>query len=161
AAAYRTLGDEARSREMLARAGLPSLDDPSVPRVLGDVSVDGARGFRFGDQRLVREADGVYVAEGYDFANLAFIVAPASPPFVVAIDAGTTEETARAAVAALRRVTQAPIKYVILTHGHWDHAGGLAAVREPGSRVIARAGFAEELERSRNYRAPFGYFFGT
>jgi glyoxylase-like metal-dependent hydrolase (beta-lactamase superfamily II) len=158
AAAYRTLGDERRSREMLARAGLPSLDDPNMPRVLGDLSVDAVRGFRFGEKRLVREADGVYVAEGYDFANLSFLVAAT---FVVAIDAGTTEESAREAVSALRQVTRAPIKYVILTHGHWDHVGGLAAVREPGSTVIARAGFAEELERSREYRAPFQYFFGS
>jgi glyoxylase-like metal-dependent hydrolase (beta-lactamase superfamily II) len=158
AAAYRTLGDPRRSQEMLARAGLPSLDDPAVPRVLGDISVDAARGFRFGEKRLVREADGVYVAEGYDFSNLAFIVART---FVVAIDAGTTEETARDALTALRRVTQAPIKYVILTHGHWDHVGGLAAVREPGSTVIARVGFPQELQRSRDYRAPFQYFFGT
>ena len=100
AAAYRTLGDQRRSQEMLDRAGLASLDDPLDPRVLGDVSVDAARGFRFGGKRLVREAEGVYVAEGYDFANLAFIVADG---FVVAIDAGTTEESARDAVAALRR----------------------------------------------------------
>jgi glyoxylase-like metal-dependent hydrolase (beta-lactamase superfamily II) len=157
AAAYRTAGDQDRSREMLTRAGLPSLDDPDVPRVLGNLSVDGARGFRFGEPRLVREADGVYVAEGYDFANIAFIVAP---DLVVAIDAGTTEETARAAVAALRQITRAPIKYVVLTHGHWDHVGGLAAVREPGSTVIARAGFPEELARSRSYHPPFHYFFG-
>jgi glyoxylase-like metal-dependent hydrolase (beta-lactamase superfamily II) len=157
-AAYRTLGDEARSREMLARAGLPSLDEAGEPRILGDISDDGARGFRFGSRRLVREADGVYVAEGYDFANISFIV---TPGFVVAIDAGTTEESARAAVAALRQVSQAPIKYVILTHGHWDHAGGLGAVREPGSTVIARAGFPAELARARAYRPSFQYFFGT
>jgi glyoxylase-like metal-dependent hydrolase (beta-lactamase superfamily II) len=158
AAAYRTLGDPGRSREMLTHAGLASLDDPDAPRILGDLSVDAVRGFRFGEKRLVREAEGVYVAEGYDFANLAFIVGRAS---VVAIDAGTTEETARDAVSALRRVTQLPIKYVLLTHGHWDHVGGLAAVREPGSIVIARAGFVEELQRSRDHRAPFQYFFGT
>ena len=158
AAAYHKLGDERRSTEMLARAGLDALDDPSTPRVLGNLSVDGARGFRFGEKRLVREAEGVYVAEGYDFSNLVFFV---SPDMVVAVDAGTTEETAREAVAALRQVTRAPIKYVILTHGHWDHVGGLGAVREPGTTVIARAGFAEELARARSYRPPFQYFFGT
>ena len=158
AAAYRTLGDERRSQQMLARAGLTSLDDASVPRVLGDLSVDGARGFRFGARHLTREADGVYVAEGYDFSNLAFIVAP---QFVVAIDAGTTEESAREAVAALRQVTTAPIKYVVLTHGHWDHAGGIGAVREPGSTVIASAAFPGELERSRHTPGPFRFFFGT
>jgi glyoxylase-like metal-dependent hydrolase (beta-lactamase superfamily II) len=158
AAAYRTLGDQRQSSAMLARSGLSSLDDPDEPRVLANLSVDPVHGFRFGEKRLVREADNVYVAEGYDFANLAFIL---TPSFVVAIDAGTTEETARDAVAALRQVTRAPIKYVILTHGHWDHVGGLAAVREPGSTVIARAGFAEELARSRSYPPPFQYFFGT
>ncbi len=158
ALAYRSLGDEHRSHEMLGHSGLESLDNPSDPRVLGDISVDGARGFRFGQKRLVREADSVYVAEGYDFSNLAFILAS---NFVVAIDAGTTEETACEAVSDLRQITQAPIKYVILTHGHWDHVGGLAAVREPGSTVIASVGFPEELERSRNYRPPFQYFFGS
>jgi glyoxylase-like metal-dependent hydrolase (beta-lactamase superfamily II) len=158
AAAYRTLGDGPRSQEMLAHAGLGSLDDLTTPRVLGNLSVDGVRGFRFGEKRLVREAEGVYVAEGYDFSNLVFFV---SPQMVVAVDAGTTEETAREAVAALRQITHAPIKYVILTHGHWDHVGGLRAVREPGTTVIARAGFAEELARSRSNRPPFQYFFGT
>jgi glyoxylase-like metal-dependent hydrolase (beta-lactamase superfamily II) len=158
AAAYLRSGDGRRSQEMLARAGLGSLDDRAAPDILGNLSVDAARGFRFGEKRLVREAEGVYVAQGYDFSNLAFIVAPR---FVVAIDAGTTEETARDAVAALRRITQAPIKYVIMTHGHWDHVGGLAAVREPGSTVIARVGFPEELQRSRDYPAPFHWFFGA
>ena len=158
AAAYRTLGDAQRSQEMLSRSGFDALDDPTTPRVLGNLSVDGARGFRFGEKRLVREAEGVYVAEGYDFSNLVFFV---SPEMVVAVDAGTTEESAREAVAALRQVTRAPIKYIILTHGHWDHVGGLAAVREPGTTVIARTGFDEELARSRSYHPPFQYFFGT
>jgi glyoxylase-like metal-dependent hydrolase (beta-lactamase superfamily II) len=155
ASAYRTLGDDRRARDMLARAGLSSFDDAQV---LSDLSVDPTHGFRFSEKRLVQEADGVYVAEGYDFANIAFLVGRS---FVVAIDAGTTEETAREAVAALRKVTRLPIKYVVLTHGHWDHVGGLAAVREAGSIVIARTGFADELTRSRNYSAPFHDFFGT
>jgi glyoxylase-like metal-dependent hydrolase (beta-lactamase superfamily II) len=158
AIAYRTLGDDARSREMLAHSGISALEGNDDPVVLADLSVDPKRGFRFSEKRLVREADGVYVAEGYDFANLAFIVGNDG---IVAIDAGTTEPSARDAVAALRTVSQAPVKYVILTHGHWDHVGGLAAVREPGSTVIAHANFPEELARSRHYHPPFQYFFGS
>jgi glyoxylase-like metal-dependent hydrolase (beta-lactamase superfamily II) len=157
ALAYRTLGDEPRSRDMAQRAGIRSLDDATTPRVLGNMSVDATRGFRFGEKRLVREAEGVYIAEGYDFSNIGFIVTPA---FVAAIDAGTTEETARDALAALRKVTRAPIKYIIFTHGHWDHVGGVAALREPGTIVIARAGFKQELERSRSHPPPYRYFFG-
>jgi glyoxylase-like metal-dependent hydrolase (beta-lactamase superfamily II) len=158
AAAYRTSGDEGSAREMLARSGSESFDSATDPHVLADLSVTAADGFRFSEPRFVREADDVYVAEGYDFANLAFIVRPS---FVVAIDAGTTARTARAAVDELRKITRAPIKYVVLTHSHWDHIGGLAAVREPGSVVIAQEGFAKELARLRSYGTPFRYFFGA
>jgi glyoxylase-like metal-dependent hydrolase (beta-lactamase superfamily II) len=154
AKAFHTLGDDGRSREMLSRAGSESLDGPAFST---NLSVDARGGFRFDEPRFVSEGEGVYVAEGYDFGNLAFIV---GREFVVAIDAGTTERTARAAVEQLRRITRLPIKYVILTHGHWDHVGGLAAVREPGSVVVAQAAFSSELELSRSYHPPFRYFFG-
>jgi glyoxylase-like metal-dependent hydrolase (beta-lactamase superfamily II) len=157
ATAYRALGDDDRSRALMARAGLEG-EGAGGPQILGDMSVDPASGFRFSGKRFVSEGDGVFVAEGYDFANLSFIV---TRTFVVAIDAGTTERTARDAVSELRKVTTAPIRYVILTHGHWDHAGGLSAVREPGSTVIAQAGFPVELARSRAYDPPFRYFFGS
>jgi glyoxylase-like metal-dependent hydrolase (beta-lactamase superfamily II) len=153
--AYRTLGDGAREKEAFARAGVT--DDATAPNVQTDLSVDGASGFRFGEKRLLREAEGVYVAEGYDFGNIAFIVGSSS---VVAIDAGTTEPSAREAVAALRQITPLPIKYLILTHGHWDHVGGFAALHEPGTVVIARDGFPAELARSKLYHPPFDYFFG-
>ena len=157
AEAYHTLGDEDRSRATMARAGLQE-EGRSAPQILGDPSVDAATGFRFSGKRFVNEGDGVFVAEGYDFANISFII---TRSFVVAIDAGTTERTARDAVNELRTVTKAPIRYVILTHGHWDHVGGLAAVREPGSTVIAQAGFPVELARSRAYDPPFRDFFGS
>jgi glyoxylase-like metal-dependent hydrolase (beta-lactamase superfamily II) len=158
AVAYHALGDDTRSREMLGRSGFTKLDGDDSAPVLSDVSVDPTHGFRFSEKRLVHEAEGVYVAEGYDFGNISFIVGTDA---IVAIDAGTTESSAREAVAALRTVSHAPIRYVILTHGHWDHVGGLAAVREPGSTVIAEANFPAVLARSRQYHPTFQYFFGT
>jgi glyoxylase-like metal-dependent hydrolase (beta-lactamase superfamily II) len=153
--AWRTLGNEGQSREMLRRAGYGSLDSPSV---MGNISVGPDDGFRFTNPRLVREADKVYVAEGFDFGNIAFLVTEAG---VIAIDAGTTEDSAREAMKALRQVTRAPVRYVILTHSHWDHVGGLAAVREPGTVVIARKNFAQELARMRSSQGTFSWFFGN
>src|SRR5438445_2328695 len=127
ASAWRTLGDEKRSRELLRRAGYDAADAPAVP---GNISVGPEAGFRFTDPNLVRETDGVYVAECLDFANASFLVDPAG---VIATDAGTTEESARTAMKALRQITNAPVRYVILTHPHSDHGGRPAAVREPGT----------------------------
>ena len=154
ARAFHTQGNEGRSREMQQRAGIRSLDDGEVA---SNFSVGSEEGFRFTNPKLVREADGVYVAEGFDFANIAFLVDAAG---VVAIDVGTTAETAGAAKKALRQITDAPIRLVILTHSHWDHVGGLAAIREPGTVVIARADFAGELRRMRSSQRTFSWFFG-
>jgi glyoxylase-like metal-dependent hydrolase (beta-lactamase superfamily II) len=141
---------------MLRLSGFSSLDE--TPRILGDVSVGAAEGFRFGPRRMTKEAEGVYVAEGYDFANISFIVGDA---FVVAVDAGTSERTVREALQDLRKTTQAPVKYIILTHGHWDHAGGVAALREPGCIVIAQGSFPRVLARSRSFGPPIHDFFGN
>jgi glyoxylase-like metal-dependent hydrolase (beta-lactamase superfamily II) len=49
---------------------------------------------------------------------------------------------------------------VLLTHAHWDHIGGLTALRGPATRVIAQARFAEELRLVNETGVPFRYFFG-
>lgn len=158
AVAYHKLGKETRSQAMLTRSGFKTLERSGDASIVGDLSVDREAGFRFSQPRMLKEAENVFVAEGYDFANIGFIVGRS---FVVAIDAGTTEASARTAVAALREKTVLPIKYIILTHAHWDHIGGLAALREPGSIVIAQAHFPEQLGHVQKYAPPFHYFFGS
>src|SRR5262249_40609537 len=121
AQAYTTLGREAQAREALARSGASRLD-PAQPGFIADFSVSARDGFRFRPPRLVEFASGVYVAQGFDFGDIGFV---STGDGIVAIDAGTTQETAHAALQALRRVTSRPITHVILTHAHWDHIGGL------------------------------------
>jgi glyoxylase-like metal-dependent hydrolase (beta-lactamase superfamily II) len=153
---YTTLGRAGEAQAALERSGYPSLD-PALPLITADYSVTAREGFRFRPPRLVEMAPGVHVAQGYDFADIAFVVTAES---VVAIDAGTTEANARAALAALRRVTTLPISHVILTHAHWDHIGGLGALRGPATQVIAQARFADELRIVDETGVPFRYFFG-
>ena len=157
ARAYMTLGHEAEAREALKRSGASRLDTME-PVFIVDYSLSKRDGFRFRPPRLVELAPGVHVAQGFDFADIGFV---STDEGIVAIDAGTTEETARAALGALRRVTSRPITHVILTHAHWDHVGGLPALLESNPQVIAQAAFADELRIVNGAGVPFKYFFGA
>src|SRR5262249_61625394 len=121
AQAHTTLGHETQARDALAKSGATRLDH-GQPVFIADFSVSARDGFRFRPPRLVELAPGVHVAQGFDFGDIAFVSTDAG---IVAIDAGTTEETARTALQALRGETSRPITHVILTHAHWDHVGGL------------------------------------
>lgn len=57
--------------------------------------------------------------------------------------------------ALLTAVSKAPIKDIILTHGHGDHTGGVPLWKEAGTRVI---GQANEVE-FRNYQTRLEGFF--
>lgn len=151
ASAYTTLGrpsDAAKAQRMAGSDALPFLTDYSVNR---------SDGFRFAPPQLDEYPGGIYVASGFDFGEIAFVTVDDG---IVAIDAGTTEATARAALAALRVKTSLPLRAVIVTHAHWDHIGGIGAFVAPGVEVIAQARFAEELRVVNAVPAPFHYFFG-
>ncbi len=156
ARAYTTLGRDGEAKAALGRSGYPSLD-LSLPVFTTDYWVTARDGFRFRPAALVELAPRVYVAQGYDFADIAFIL---TADGIVAIDAGTTEANARAALTALRQITSQPITHVILTHAHWDHVGGLEALKAAGTLVIAQARFADELRIVNETGVPFRYFFG-
>ena len=67
-------------------------------------------------------------------SNSAFIVTDAG---VVVIDALGSPELAQEMLAEIRRITPAPIKYVILTHYHADHIYGLQVLKAAGAEIIA------------------------
>jgi len=157
AQAYTTLGREAQARDALARSGSSRLD-AAQPVFIADFSLSARDGFRFRPPRLVELAPGVHVAQGFDFADISFV---STDEGIVAIDAGTTEDTARAALKALRGVTSRPITHVILTHAHWDHIGGLGALLESNPQVIAQAAFADEQRIVNHTGVRFKYFFGA
>jgi len=157
AQAYTTLGRDAEARAALARSGASRLDTAQSV-FIADFSVSARDGFRFRPPRLVELAPGVHVAQGFDFGDIGFV---STDEGIVVIDTGTTPETARAALQALRRVTSQPINHVILTHAHWDHIGGLEALIESNPRVIAQAAFADELGIVNGAGVPFKYFFGA
>lgn len=156
AKAYAALGNTKAADEALRQSGVASLDG-DAPVFVTDWWMTADDGFRFTTPRLLELAPGVHVAQGYDFSDIAFI---STREGIVAVDAGTTEAHAVAALAAFRAsVSDAPIKWVILTHAHWDHIGGLSALLGPRTQVIAQSRFADELAMVNSTMLPFRRFF--
>jgi glyoxylase-like metal-dependent hydrolase (beta-lactamase superfamily II) len=89
-------------------------------------------------------ADGVHAAirtepPGLMFdANSVFLVGPHD---VIVIDTNITPSSARATLAALRRLTDTPVSTVINTHWHDDHVMGNQTYRDafPNARFVGHA----------------------
>lgn len=157
AAAYAVLGKDDLAAEASRRSGLGSL--PASSRLqFGSYWATAEDGFRFTSPRIWRPEPDVHIAQGYDFCDFAFITTSAG---VLAIDAGTTPGRVKAALGDLDLPAGQAISHLILTHAHFDHVGGIDALRAPGTQVIAAAAFPSELEDQRRYTAPFRYFLGN
>lgn len=103
-----------------------------------------------GNFEMVRVADGVYAAIRKEppgltvNGNSVFII---NDDDVIVVDTTLTPGTAREAIAALRKLTTRPVRYVINTHWHDDHILGNQAYREayPGVEFVAHANTRDYL----------------
>ena len=99
---------------------------------------------------MVKVADGVYAAIRKEppgltvNGNSVFII---NDNDVIVVDTTLTPGTAKEEIAALRKLTTNPVKYVINTHWHDDHIMGNQAYRDayPGVEFIAHANTREYL----------------
>ncbi len=93
--------------------------------------------------KAVPVAGGLYLVEGLDGGNVAFL---ATEEGVLAVDSGTTPEEGKRIMEEIAKVTDKPVRYIVLTHYHGDHTFGLQAY--PASAVIiAHANTAENMRR--------------
>jgi glyoxylase-like metal-dependent hydrolase (beta-lactamase superfamily II) len=89
-------------------------------------------------------APGVYMVQGVSalgssanrnfISNAAFVVTPEG---VLVVDALGSPALARELLAEIRRITSAPVRYVVLTHYHADHIYGLQVFKEAGATILA------------------------
>lgn len=94
--------------------------------------------------------DGVYAVvrkepPGFAFeSNSVFIIGASD---VVVVDSQSNFIATRAVLAALRNLTDKPVRYVINTHWHFDHVTGNQVYREafPGVQFIAHTSMREDL----------------
>lgn len=156
AMAYATLGRTRAAARAAERSGVHP-DDLEGPLLMTPYSVSREAGFRFGRPEVWRPTQGVHVARGYDFGDIAFVETSEG---LVVIDAGTNPTTSRAALDAVREHLDAPIRAVLVTHAHWDHVGGIETFAGAGVEVVAQAGYHRQLARMNAGAPHFAYFFG-
>ena len=103
-----------------------------------------------GNFELVKLAEGVYAATRTEppgltvNGNSVFII---NEEDVVVVDTTLTPGTAREELAALRRLTDKPVRYVVNTHWHDDHIMGNVAYRDafPAAEFIAHVNTRDYL----------------
>jgi glyoxylase-like metal-dependent hydrolase (beta-lactamase superfamily II) len=70
-------------------------------------------------------------------SNAAFVVTREG---VLVVDALGSPVLARELLAEIRRITPAPVRYVVVTHYHADHIYGLQALKDAGATIVAQRG---------------------
>jgi len=80
--------------------------------------------------------------EGFN-SNAGFVVTDEG---VVVVDALGTPPLGAALLAAIRKVTDKPVRRVIVTHYHADHFYGLQAFKDAGAEIWAHRGALEYLQ---------------
>jgi glyoxylase-like metal-dependent hydrolase (beta-lactamase superfamily II) len=88
---------------------------------------------------IVEAAPGVFAAiadpsDARTTGNAGFVIGSDS---VVVVDAFASEEGAERLLAEIRSRTKNPIRFLVLTHFHSDHAGGAAVFARAGATILA------------------------
>ena len=78
-------------------------------------------------------ADGVYSYSPGDGYTSMFVV---SSDGVIAVEPVNTQH-AQGLLEAIRSVTRQPVRYLLHSHNHWDHASGGQVFRDVGAKILA------------------------
>src|SRR4051812_27064065 len=82
---------------------------------------------------VVKLAEGVWAAEIEGGANVGWFLASDG---VVVVDSGNDAATARVLLEKIAETAGKPVRYLVLTHAHGDHAGGIPTFAAAGARIL-------------------------
>ena len=100
-------------------------------------------------KKALKVNDSIFQAIG--FGN-TFLVATAEGNVIIDTSSAMNAELHKR---LLQAENSGPIKYIILTHGHGDHIGGIPAWKQPETRIIAQKNYVE----FQNYQTRLAGFF--
>lgn len=78
-------------------------------------------------------SEGVWVAEPEQGANVSWFVVSDG---VVVIDSGNDAAIARAVLEKIAETAGKPVRYLIVTHAHGDHANGVSVFAASGTQIV-------------------------
>ena len=87
--------------------------------------------------KAVKISDSIYMAA--TTGNVYLVTTPAGN---VIIDTASAGQAANARKLLLAE-SHGPVKYIILTHGHADHIGGIPLWKEAGTQIVAQRNYVE------------------
>src|SRR5205085_1922867 len=118
----------------MAQAPAPPAAAPPAPPLFATTKVDGT--------------DGVYIFR-YQGHQAMFIVTPEG---VIATDpiGERRPQAVTTYIAEIRKITQAPIRYVIYSHSHYDHIAGGKPFKDAGATFVAHENAKTLLQARKN-----------
>lgn len=141
------------SRIVQTQDGYPSLDI-TIASVTANPAADitvpqNVRAFQPPAVRVESQkmAEGVYYLTGGSHHSLAIEMAD----HIVVVDTPQTEARAVAVLAKAKEVIpNKPIRFVITSHHHWDHLGGIRSAIDEGATIVTHQSNKAFLERVAN-----------
>jgi glyoxylase-like metal-dependent hydrolase (beta-lactamase superfamily II) len=106
----------------------------SLNRVLAQAPADGEVREKFVPIQVTEVAPGLYFQYHHQESNNAWLVTDEG---VLVVDSRQHPKRAEELLAAIRKTTDKPVKYVINTHAHGDHYFGNAVFKREGATFIA------------------------
>ncbi|MEP6770072.1 MAG: MBL fold metallo-hydrolase [Acidobacteriota bacterium] len=87
-------------------------------------------------------AEGVWMAEAEQGANVGWFLVSDE---VVVVDSGNDAATARAVLGKIAETAGKPVKFVVVTHAHGDHAGGVPVFAAAGAQIVCHENSAASI----------------
>ena len=141
-----TKGGQPYSDVQFASAAINDAGADAVFTIPAEANADVDRAIAAGDYSpvtLAKVADGVYHARGYSHHSMVVEF----PSFLAVVEAPYSEAQSKTLVRALQmQLPGKPIRYVAITHHHYDHTGGVRGLAAQGAAVLVEKGHEVALK---------------